>query len=382
MTGGGQPTQQSNQGGGGGGLGSLMGMLGGGGSKPQQHQQQQSSGGGLSSTLMGLMGSKPQSNSAPPPTSGPIRPNSSGSVSDEAEFAQQAATAIAGDVKMFSGCQDHQTSADVQDISKFGLPDANGAGGACTNAILLTLQRSPQPTWFEMLSGMRSVLKTKRFSQVPQLSSSRKLSMNQRFSVMNENSNGRTKALMIGINYVGQQGELSGCHNDVKGMVEYLKSSGYSDTNETMKLLMDDALHESPTASNIMGGFKWLLAGAQPGDSLFFHYSGHGGSMPDDNGDEADGKDETMVPLDYQRAGQIRDDLIFTELVVGVPKGVTLTVVMDCCHSGSILDLPYMFKADSATMDAVAGGQAVPEMSGNPQVHHSFSCFDCQPSLS
>jgi len=29
--------------------------------------------------------------------------------------------------------------------------------------------------------------------------------------------------------------------------------------------------------------------------------SGHGGSMPDDNGDESDGKDETMVPLDYQR---------------------------------------------------------------------------------
>lgn len=34
---------------------------------------------------------------------------------------------------------DSQTSADVQDVSKFGLPDADGAGGACTNAMLLTL---------------------------------------------------------------------------------------------------------------------------------------------------------------------------------------------------------------------------------------------------
>lgn len=40
---------------------------------------------------------------------------------------------------MFSGCMDSQTSADVKDVSKFGLPDADGAGGACTNAMLLTL---------------------------------------------------------------------------------------------------------------------------------------------------------------------------------------------------------------------------------------------------
>ena len=40
---------------------------------------------------------------------------------------------------MFSGCKDCQTSADVHDVSEFGLPDADGAGGACTNALLLTL---------------------------------------------------------------------------------------------------------------------------------------------------------------------------------------------------------------------------------------------------
>lgn len=37
---------------------------------------------------------------------------------------------------MFSGCEDAQTSADVHDVAKFGLPDATGAGGACTNAVL------------------------------------------------------------------------------------------------------------------------------------------------------------------------------------------------------------------------------------------------------
>ena len=44
-----------------------------------------------------------------------------------------------------------------------------------------------------------------------------------------------------------------------------------------------------------------MVEGAQAGDNLFMHYSGHGGSMRDDNGDEKDGMDETLVPLDYQR---------------------------------------------------------------------------------
>ncbi|CAM9709421.1 unnamed protein product, partial [Choristocarpus tenellus] len=101
---------------------------------------------------------------------------------------------------------------------------------------------------------------------------------------------------------------------------------------------------------------RWLIANAKAGDSLFMHYSGHGGSMADDNGDEADNKDETIVPVDYTSAGQIRDDEVLKELVASLPEGVTLTVVMDCCHSGSILDLPYMIKADDGTIQAVEAG--------------------------
>lgn len=41
--------------------------------------------------------------------------------------------------RMFSGCRDEETSADVHDVAKFGLPDAEGAGGACTNAVLVNL---------------------------------------------------------------------------------------------------------------------------------------------------------------------------------------------------------------------------------------------------
>lgn len=53
-----------------------------------------------------------------------------------------------------------------------------------------------------------------------------------------------------------------------------------------------------------------------------------------------------MIPVDFQKAGQIRDDELFEKFIVPMQKGVTVTCLMDCCHSGSILDLPYMFTAD------------------------------------
>ena len=71
--------------------------------------------------------------------------------------------------------------------------------------------------------------------------------------------------------------------------------------------------------------------------------SGHGCSIKDDNGDEADGMDEALCPLDYKKSGVLRDDLVFEKLITPLRKGVVCTCIMDCCHSGSILDLPYFF---------------------------------------
>ena len=72
---------------------------------------------------------------------------------------------------------------------------------------------------------------------------------------------------------------------------------------------------------------------------------GHGGRLRDDSGDEEDGIDETLIPLNYTDAGQIRDDAVFKRLVLPMADDVTLTCLMDCCHSGTVLDLPYKFHA-------------------------------------
>ena len=73
---------------------------------------------------------------------------------------------------------------------------------------------------------------------------------------------------------------------------------------------------------------------------------GHGGRKKDHSRDEADGYDETLIPVDFQTCGQFRDDFLFQHLVRPMQAGVFVTSIMDCCHSGTVLDLPYQFKAD------------------------------------
>ena len=64
------------------------------------------------------------------------------------------------------------------------------------------------------------------------------------------------------------------------------------------------------------------MSGAQPNDSLFLHYSGHGGQAKDHDSDEVDGYDETICPVDYAREGEIVDDEMNALLVRQLPRGV------------------------------------------------------------
>lgn len=165
---------------------------------------------------------------------------------------------------------------------------------------------------------------------------------------------GNKKALLVGINYKGTNAELRGCINDVVNIKKLITQKfGFKDDSEHMMVLTDDQQGKNaPTKENMIKGMKWLIANAKDGDSLFFHYSGHGGTQADTDGDEADGTDETLIPSDYQTNGVIVDDEIHALLVAPLPRGVRVTAVMDCCHSGSVFDLPYTYKVDG-TLDVV-----------------------------
>ena len=196
---------------------------------------------------------------------------------DDQEYAERAQETIRADVRMVSGCEDKQTSADVSNVSKFDLPDPAGrAGGACTSALLNVLYKDEADTssdlsFVEVLRRMRTDLQKGCFTQNPQLSGSRKIDLSAPFRV--SGGNGTNRAVLIGINYVGQQGQLSGCHNNVGNIKKYLvNAKGFQEQN--IQVLMDDGKHTNPTRANITNALQQMVQQSQSGDSVFFHYSG------------------------------------------------------------------------------------------------------------
>ncbi|CAK5266967.1 unnamed protein product [Mycena citricolor] len=128
---------------------------------------------------------------------------------------------------------------------------------------------------------------------------------------------GRRKALCIGINYFGSPQELRGCINDAKNVFHFLvRHASYRP--EDIVVLTDDARDNCslPTRRNMIDAMHWLIKDAKPHDALFFHYSGHGGQTKDLDGDEVDGYDEVISPMDFQQAGQIVDDVPLLPLFV------------------------------------------------------------------
>lgn len=100
-----------------------------------------------------------------------------------------------------------------------------------------------------------------------------------------------------------------------------------------------------PSGHNIMAAMDWLVS--EPHTQCFLHYSGHGGQVKDPDGDRDSGFDDTIVPVDYQEKGQLDSDLLHRHLVSKLPPSSTLFVVFDCCHSGSAIELPFVYRTDA-----------------------------------
>uniref|UniRef100_A0ACD5YLR2 Uncharacterized protein n=1 Tax=Avena sativa TaxID=4498 RepID=A0ACD5YLR2_AVESA len=154
---------------------------------------------------------------------------------------------------------------------------------------------------------------------------------------------GNKRALLVGINYTGTASQLNGPINDVKCMT-FLLSIKYGFSGDSILVLTDEQLdpYRRPTRSNILVAMRWLVHDCSSGDSLVFHFSGHGNQVEDDDGDELDDEDETICPLDWEQSGDIRDDEINEILVRPLVHGVRLHAFIDACHSGTVLDLPNL----------------------------------------
>ena len=145
------------------------------------------------------------------------------------------------------------------------------------------------------------------------------------------------KALLIGCDYEGTSNELKGCSNDVYMMRKLLSEMDYK-----TDLLCDDkerSLNDVkcvPTSKNIINEIEHFCS-LDNLTNRFFHYSGHGSSIVDREGDEKDRRDEVIIPVDNT---YISDDQL-NQQFGKLPENAKACFLFDACHSGSILDLKY-----------------------------------------
>jgi hypothetical protein len=158
------------------------------------------------------------------------------------------------------------------------------------------------------------------------------------------------KALLVGINYIGTVDELNGCIHDAENIASRLV--GFKSIN-----MLTDYTAMKPTKANIVREFTKLVSGAVSGDCLLFTFSGHGSQVTDWSLDEADGKDEGLYTLDNKL---IVDDELKLIIRRYLKPGVTLFVLTDCCHSGTVMDLKYNYIDYSEnSRNAETGGNVI-----------------------
>src|SRR5918996_141487 len=97
---------------------------------------------------------------------------------------------------------------------------------------------------------------------------------------------------------------------------------------------------EWPTYAAMVAKFRELTAGAEPGDQVYIHYSGHGGRTPTMFEAEKGPReyDESLVPCTISDPDEryLRDVEVAMLVEEMIDKGLFVTLVLDCCHSGGI----------------------------------------------
>ncbi len=154
---------------------------------------------------------------------------------------------------------------------------------------------------------------------------------------------------------------LDGCVNDGRAIQAVVISRfQFAPAN------VDTVFNEAANRAGILKKMNELLDKTHPGDFVLLFYAGHGSQVPNSLSGEVDKKDESIVPSDTWKPGveDIRDKELAKLYNAFLDKGAKLTVIMDCCHSGSLARGPqapglFRFIAD-ANYDAKDASQPIP----------------------
>lgn len=162
---------------------------------------------------------------------------------------------------------------------------------------------------------------------------------------------------------------LDGCKNDAEAM-KTLLISRFGFTPGSIR----EVYNQEATRKRIMDEMRSIAEKAGKDDVVFIFYAGHGSQQPNSLSPENDKLDETIVPADAWQSeiSDIRDkeQRVMYNAILG--KGAKLTVILDCCHSGSmsrggepVYSRPKFRKIEKSNLDAKDPGTAhLPETVG------------------
>lgn len=134
-------------------------------------------------------------------------------------------------------------------------------------------------------------------------------------------------SLHLGLNtldpnhYTGYQ-PLHGAERDATSMEQLAKGQGFSTT-----LL----LSQQATFAAVRAQIAAAAGALASGDTFLLTFAGHGSTVPDTNGDEPTGTDQTLCLYDQQ----IVDDRLYEDFGA-FAAGVRIVMVADSCHSGTV----------------------------------------------
>ncbi|KAM5343409.1 hypothetical protein ACJ41O_011946 [Fusarium nematophilum] len=210
-------------------------------------------------------------------------------------------------------------------------------------------------------------------------------------------------AILIGINaYTDDSGRISplkGCVHDVeeisralRGSVDNVSVHAFTATTNPDRSPSQPACMEPreswPTHDNISACFEQVIQQGQRGDHVYIHYSGHSTVVePSVAHSNWDNGDLSLVVLEGPTASETRY-FRGTELADSLRKmvdaGLGVTMVLDCCYSGSALrnDDTVRFAPYCSEVDKKYPPKQRKEVPGEKGMSPSQSTSRCQRQIS
>ncbi|KAI4860963.1 caspase domain-containing protein [Hypoxylon rubiginosum] len=155
-------------------------------------------------------------------------------------------------------------------------------------------------------------------------------------------------AVIIGDNYYPSERCLQGAVRDAN-MVERHLQEGATPIDVTLLTATTPSNPDShrpveqpylwPTRRNVVAALRRIIRNANPGDLVYFHFSGHGSKVPSEDGsqDSIDGELALALFEDDEAGGSyLWGSSLVTALRKMVEKGCIVMLVLDCCFSGSM----------------------------------------------